>query len=117
MTLGRFITFEGPEGAGKSTAILGFKEKLINRGYKVVQPREPGSTLTGEMIRNILKFDASGEPLSVYCELLLFEAARAQLTERIIRPALEKGEYVLCDRFFDSTTAYQGYGRGLDIKK
>jgi dTMP kinase len=115
MTRGLFFTFEGPEGAGKSTQIKKFREKLESFGYQIVQPREPGSTPTGELIREILKHRKSGEALSPYCELLLFESARAQLTDNVIRPALERGEYVLCDRFFDSTTAYQGYGRGINV--
>lgn len=113
---GLFFTFEGGEGAGKSTQIRKFRGKLESLGHEIIQPREPGSTLTGEMIRDILKFEKSGEALSPRCELLLFEAARAQLMDNVIGPALKNGKYVLCDRFFDSTTAYQGYGREMNIE-
>jgi dTMP kinase len=113
---GIFITFEGPEGGGKSTQIARLAKRLRRLGRKVVCTREPGGTRTGEAIRNILQHDAAGESICPASETLLFEASRAQLVWKTILPALKKGACVLCDRFTDSTTAYQGYGRGLDIK-
>ncbi len=115
MAPGRFITFEGPEGSGKSTQIRRLAETLAARGIEVVCTREPGGTATGEAIRNILQHDAAGEPLADRAELLLFAASRAQLMEQVILPALGRGEWVLCDRFIDSTLAYQGFARGMDI--
>jgi len=112
---GKFITFEGPEGSGKSTQIRRLSETLEVQGIKVVCTREPGGTATGEAIRNILQHDAVGEPLGERAELLLFEASRAQLMEQVVLPALGRGEWVLCDRFIDSTMAYQGFARGMDI--
>jgi dTMP kinase len=113
---GKFITFEGPEGSGKSTQIRLLTEKLEEKGVEVVCTREPGGTAVGEAIRNILQHDAVDEPLSDRAELLLFTASRAQLMSRLILPTLEKGGWVLCDRFIDSTMAYQGYARGMDIE-
>jgi len=115
MASGRFITFEGPEGSGKSTQIRRLAEMLEARGIKVVCTREPGGTATGEAIRNILQHDAAGEPLADRAELLLFVASRAQLMDQVILPALGRGEWVLCDRFIDSTLAYQGFARGMDV--
>jgi len=112
---GKFITFEGPEGSGKSTQIRLLAEKLQSRGQEVVCTREPGGTATGEAIRNILQHDAVGESLGARAELLLFTASRAQLMEHVILPELASGHWVLCDRFIDSTLAYQGYARGMDI--
>ncbi|RKX43105.1 MAG: dTMP kinase [Verrucomicrobia bacterium] len=112
---GRFITFEGPEGSGKSTQIKRLVEKLEAQGITVLCTREPGGTSTGEAIRNILQHDAAGEPLGERAELLLFTASRAQLMDHVILPALTHGEWVLCDRFIDSTMAYQGFARGLPI--
>jgi len=112
---GKFITFEGPEGSGKSTQIRPLADKLEARGIDVVCFREPGGTATGEAIRNILQHDAAGEPLGERAELLLFTASRAQLMDQQILPALERGAWVLCDRFIDSTLAYQGFARGMDI--
>jgi dTMP kinase len=112
---GLFITFEGPEGSGKSTHAAGLARRLRERGLDVVETREPGGTPTGEAIRRVLQHDAAGEPISPVAEVLLFAASRAQLVSRVILPALERGAVVVCDRFADSTTAYQGYGRGLDI--
>ncbi len=113
--LGKFITFEGPEGSGKSTQIRLLVERLEAEGVAVVQSREPGGTSTGEAIRELLQHDAAGEPLGDRSELLLFTASRAQLMDRIILPALENGAWVLCDRFIDSTMAYQGFARGMDL--
>lgn len=115
MHQGRFITFEGPEGSGKSTQIRRLAKRIEAAGHKVLQTREPGGTPTGEVIRGILQHDHAGEPICPAAELLLFEASRAQLVGRVIRPALEQGVWVLCDRFTDSTAAYQGYGRGFDV--
>jgi len=112
---GKFITFEGSEGSGKSTQIRRLSEALEAQGITVVCTREPGGTATGEAIRNILQHDAAGEPLADRAELLLFVASRAQLMDQVILPALDRGEWVLCDRFIDSTLAYQGFARGMDI--
>jgi dTMP kinase len=113
---GKFITFEGPEGGGKSTQIRRLAERLKAQGHAVLTTREPGGTPTGEAIRGILQHDHAGEPICPEAELLLFEASRAQLVNHVILPALKKGLWVLCDRFIDSTTAYQGYGRGFDLQ-
>jgi dTMP kinase len=112
---GKFITFEGPEGSGKSTQIRLLAAKLEAQGIEVGCSREPGGTATGESIRNILQHDAVDERLEERAELLLFTASRAQLMKQVILPALERGQWVLCDRFIDSTMAYQGYARGMDI--
>ncbi|MDF7800503.1 dTMP kinase [Pontiellaceae bacterium B1224] len=112
---GKFITFEGPEGSGKSTQIKLLVEKLEKLGIEITCTREPGGTATGEQIRNLLQHDAAGEPLCDRAELLLFTASRAQLMDRIILPTLGNGDWVLCDRFIDSTMAYQGFARGMDI--
>lgn len=113
-TLGTFITFEGGEGSGKSTQLALLAEKLRAAGVDVVSLREPGGTAVGEAVRAIL-LDPEHHGLDASAELLLYEAARAQLVAEVIEPALSAGEVVLCDRFFDSTTAYQGYARGLDL--
>ena len=115
MTRGRFITFEGPEGAGKSTHLKALAEKLKARGIPVLTTREPGGTRLGELVRKILQFNEAGEAPVPTAELLLFLASRAQLVNNVILPALERGEWVLSDRFCDSTFAYQGYGRGMDV--
>ncbi len=112
---GQFITFEGPEGSGKTTQAWRLVERLTAHGIPVLQTREPGGTATGELIRDILQHGRSGETLCSEAELLLFSASRAQLVAGIIRPALARGEWVVCDRFFDSTTAYQAYGHGLNL--
>lgn len=114
MARGRFITFEGGEGCGKSTQTRLLAEALARDGVKVLRTREPGGTWLAEEIRRLLK-DQSEEAPCDRCELLLFLAARAQLVKNVIRPALEAGVWVLSDRFSDSTVAYQGYGRGLSI--
>ena len=112
---GCFITFEGVEGSGKTTQIRLAGEFLRDRGFPVVMTQEPGGTPLGQRIREILlnrgDFAISGE-----AEVFLFAAARAQHTETLIRPALEKGQVVLCDRFSDATIAYQAYGRGLSLE-
>lgn len=110
---GFFITFEGIEGCGKSTQIGLLGEYLRGRGIELISTREPGSTPVGEAIRDILLND-SGEGISPTAELLLYEAARVELVGSVIKPALDDGLVVLCDRFTDSTIAYQAGGRGLD---
>lgn len=112
---GRFITFEGGEGAGKSTQIGRLCERLESLGIEVVQVREPGGTALGEEMRRILA-DTKGDSPTDRAEALLFLAARAQLVEKKLLPALERGAWVVSDRFSDSTIAYQGYGRGLDVE-
>lgn len=114
---GRFITFEGPEGGGKTTQARRLIARLEAVGKEVLYTREPGGTRTGEAIRDILQHDAAGEPISASAEVLLFAASRAQLVSRVIQPALDRGAWVVCDRFADSTTAYQGYGRGFDVEQ
>jgi len=115
MPNGKFITFEGPEGSGKSTHIRLLADFLRERGVQVVLTREPGGTPTGEAIRGLLQHDGAGESPTNRTEVLLFLASRAQHVERLIKPALASGAWVLCDRFDDSTLAYQGYGRGFDL--
>lgn len=117
MKRGKFITLEGPEGSGKSTQAKQMIRQLAELGIEAMYTREPGGTELGEAIRNILQHDAAGEAPCERAELLLFEASRNQLVEKVIRPALEKGTWVICDRFMDSTTAYQGYGRGLPVEE
>ncbi len=111
---GLFITFEGTEGSGKSTQISLLAERLRRLGYAVRTLREPGGTPIGEEIRHTLKHSQDNDAMTPEAELLLMNASRAQLVREIIRPARERGEIILCDRFYDSTTAYQGYGRQLD---
>ena len=110
---GLFITFEGSEGCGKSTQIRRIAEKLRADGREVISLREPGGTPIGEQIRNLLQYDDDASAMTSEAELLLFAASRAQLVREVIRPALERGAVVLCDRFFDSTTVYQGVARAL----
>lgn len=111
----KFITFEGGEGVGKSTNIAFCKQLLEQQGYEVVVTREPGGTEIAEIIREQLLKKTHAERMSDVTELLLVFAARAQHVEASIKPALERGCWVLCDRFTDSTIAYQGYGRGLEL--
>src|SRR3974390_1339531 len=113
---GRFITFEGNEGSGKSTQISLLAARLRAMGQVVRVLREPGGTAIGEEIRHTLKHSQNNQAMTAEAELLLMNASRAQLVREIIRPALAAGEIVLSDRFYDSTTAYQGYGRGLDLE-
>lgn len=115
MKKGLFITFEGLDKVGKSTQVDRLVEYLESRKIKVILVREPGSTEISEQIRKILLDKDNSGKISPLTELLLYNAARAQLVESVIRPALENGEIVVSDRFYDSTTAYQGYGRGIDI--
>ncbi len=112
---GKFITFEGSEGSGKSTQIEWIKKYLFEKNKKILFVREPGGVAISEKIRKLL-LDVKNEGMSSSCEMLLYMAARAQLVDQEIIPALKKGMIVLCDRFLDSTLAYQGYGNGVDMK-
>src|SRR5919108_2406837 len=111
-----FITFEGSEGCGKSTQVQRLAARLENCDLPVLVTREPGGTAIGENIRELLQFDPHNAAMTPETELLLFEASRAQLVREIIQPALERGACVIADRFFDSTTVYQGAARKLDAK-
>ncbi|DAA95808.1 TPA: dTMP kinase [Candidatus Gastranaerophilales bacterium HUM_9] len=115
MKKGLFITFEGTDGCGKTTQIELLKRYLEEKGYKVVLTREPGAKGLGEKLREIL-LNYDGD-VSSNCESFLFLADRAQHIDMLIKPAIERGEVVLCDRHTDSTVAYQGYGRGLDLNQ
>ncbi len=111
---GRFVTFEGGEGAGKSTLVATLEARAREAGGEVVTCREPGGTPLGERLREALLGAPSTEPPDARAELLVFAAARAQLVAEVIRPALERGALVLCDRYGDSMVAYQHYGRGIE---
>ncbi len=112
---GKFITFEGSEGCGKSTQSKLLYQYLKRKGFKVVYLREPGGTRVSEKLRKIL-LDHKNDSMASMAEMLLYMAARAQVVNEIIAPALKKGKVIICDRFLDSTIAYQGYGLGIDIK-
>ena len=112
---GKLITFEGPEGSGKSTQIKLLANYLSGAGCEVVITREPGGTPLAEHFREILKHRHTHEKIHPSTELFLFEAGRAQNVNEVIKPALAAGKIVLCDRFTDSTIAYQGYARGQDL--
>jgi len=114
MSHGLFITFEGLDGSGKTTQIEAFIQHLENSGIAYQLFREPGGTIIGEKIRQIL-LDKNHTAMLPITELLLYSASRHQLTMNSIHPALQEGRVVICDRFYDSTTAYQGYGRGIDL--
>ncbi len=114
MAGGIFITFEGSEGCGKSSHIKALKDWFESKGFSCVVTREPGGTPLAEKIRGLLLERSSGEEMCSLAELFLFEAARAQHVEALIRPALAEGKVVISDRFYDSTTAYQGAARSLD---
>jgi len=109
-----FITLEGPEGSGKSTQALMLAQFLSDNGFSVVTTREPGGTSIGYQIRGVLH-DVANEEMESETEFLLYSASRAQLVREVIRPALLESKVVLCDRYADSSLAYQGYGRGLDL--
>lgn len=109
-----FISFEGPDGCGKTTQIILLGEYLTQQGYSIRQTREPGGTDIGEQIRAVVH-NTTNQEMAPRAEILLYSASRAQLVDQVIRPALEAGQIVLTDRFFDSTFAYQGYGHGLDL--
>ena len=112
---GKFITFEGIDGSGKTTQINLLEEKLSQQGISTLILREPGGTKLSEKIREIL-LDRENINLSPLAESLLFIAARTQLMEEKIKPSLERNQFVICDRYTDSTVAYQGYGRGLNVE-
>jgi dTMP kinase len=109
-----FVTFEGPDGSGKTTQIRLLRVYLREKGYPVCQTREPGGTSIGDQIRQVLH-DTTNTGMQATTEILLYSASRAQLVEEVIRPALARGQIVLCDRYAESTLAYQGYGRQLDL--
>lgn len=113
---GKFITFEGPEGSGKSTHIKRLAKFLEDRGINVETTREPGGTPLSEKIRNLIQHSEKNEEPCDRTELLLFLASRAQHVEEFIQPKLEAGTWILCDRFYDSTFAYQGCGRGFEME-
>jgi dTMP kinase len=112
-----FISFEGGEGAGKTTLINKLKDTLENQGYSVILTREPGGSLLGDAIRDLVLHRDKKMKMGSKAELLLFLSARAQHVEEVIKPALDSGKIVLCDRFYDSSVAYQGYARGLGPKE
>ncbi|NGX59378.1 MAG: Thymidylate kinase [Chlamydiae bacterium] len=112
---GHFVTFEGGDGAGKSSLIIGLHAALIERGHAVLQTLHPGGTEPGQIIRELVLHPH--EPVTPKAELFLFLADRAHQVEKVIRPALEEGRVVLCDRYNDSTIAYQGRARGFGIEK
>ncbi len=113
---GKFITFEGPEGSGKTSVIKAVKEYLSNEGYDILTTREPGGIKIAEKIRDII-LDKENTEMNAHSEALLFAASRSQhFTEKIV-PALKEGKIILCDRFIDSSLAYQGHARGLGIDK
>jgi dTMP kinase len=116
MQKGFFITFEGNEGCGKSTQVELLAQRLRALGHRARTLREPGGTPIGEEIRHTLKHSKNNHAMTAEAELFLMNASRAQLVREIIRPALTDGEIILCDRFYDSTTAYQGYGRQLNLQ-
>jgi dTMP kinase len=113
---GLFITFEGSEGCGKSTQVQRLAARLERDDYPYLLTREPGGTAIGEKIRNLLQFAPEGFGMRPETELLLFEASRSQLVKEVIEPALQRGLLVISDRFYDSTTVYQGAARRLDAK-
>jgi dTMP kinase len=114
---GLFITFEGTEGSGKTTQIAALAQRLRSLGHTVRALREPGGTPIGEEIRHTLQHSEANRGMTPEAELLLLNASRAQLVRQVIRPALAAGEIVLCDRFYDSSLAYQAHGRGLDYRQ
>lgn len=111
-----FITFEGLDLCGKTTQAEILIQKLKNSGFDITFVREPGGTRISELIRNIL-LDSQNKEMDPITELFLFSASRAQLVREVIIPSLNSGKIVICDRFYDSTLAYQGYGRGIEIEK
>lgn len=113
---GKFITIEGPDGAGKTTQVKKIYEYLTSRGRKVLVTREPGGTALGEKLREVLLSPAGESPVPE-AEALIYAASRAQLIKNVISPALLRGTCVLCDRFVDSSLAYQGWARGLGIEE
>lgn len=116
MSSGLFITFEGPEGSGKTTQIAAIKGFMISHGFEVVVTREPGGTMVGDKIRSILLGNETGA-LEPETEIFLMLAQRTEHLKKVIIPAVKSGKVLLCDRYFDSSMAYQGYGRGIDPDK
>lgn len=112
---GLFVVLEGPDGAGKSVQARGLADRLAEQGVAVTYSREPGGTMLGEQVRHIVN-DPGPTPRGPKADVLLYSAARAQHVEEVIRPALEAGEVVVCDRYATSTLAYQGYGSGVDLE-
>ncbi len=112
MRRGLFISIEGSDGSGKSTQLENIKKYYEDKGVKILATREPGGTEISEKLRSIL-LDKDNSEMSPIAEMMIYSASRAQLVDEVIRPALERGEVVICDRFIDSSIAYQGYGRGL----
>lgn len=110
-----FISLEGPEGSGKTSQLPGLAEFLRQQGFDLITTREPGGTSIGDQIRRVL-FDLENKGMNARSEILLFQASRAQLVDEVIRPALQSGKVVLCDRYADSTLAYQGYGHGVNME-
>jgi len=110
-----FVTLEGPEGSGKTSQLPRLAEFLRQKGFDLITTREPGGTSIGDQIRKVL-FDLDNKGMNPRSEILLFQASRAQLVDEVIQPALKLGRVVLCDRYADSTLAYQGYGHGVDMK-
>lgn len=115
MKKGLFITVEGTDGSGKTTQIRLIEEYLRHKGYKVVLTREPGGTNISEKIRSIT-LDAGNTEMGAITEMLLYASARAQLVSEVIKPAIDNGAIVICDRFIDSSLVYQGFGRGIDLE-
>jgi dTMP kinase len=111
----RFISFEGGDGSGKTTQVKALEQHLMNRGRSCVITREPGGTPLGQLIRRVL-LEAGKQPVASPTELFLYLADRAQHVQEVILPALNAGQIILCDRYTDSTLAYQGYGRGIDLE-
>jgi len=111
-----FITFEGPDGSGKTYQLAIFSDYLKDKGYPVLTTREPGGTSIGDQIRDVLH-DLNNTEMHPHTEILLYQASRAQLVEQVIVPHLKSGGIILCDRYSDSTLAYQGYGHKLNLKK
>ncbi|MBC8060197.1 MAG: dTMP kinase [Clostridiaceae bacterium] len=116
MKRGLLITFEGPDGSGKSTQVELLKKYLKDRGYEVIFTREPGGTFIGEKIRNII-LDNKNADMNAMCEALLYAASRAQLVSEIVKPAINAGKIVICDRFVHSSIVYQGIARNLGIER
>ncbi|RCX18278.1 thymidylate kinase [Anaerobacterium chartisolvens] len=115
MKKGLFITVEGMDGSGKTTQIELMSSYLKDKGYEVVLTREPGGTIIGEKIRNII-LDPHNSGMCDAAEMLLYASARAQLVREVIKPSVDSGKIVICDRFADSSYVYQGFGRGIDFK-
>ncbi len=115
MEYGKFITFEGTDGSGKTTQIKLLEEYIKNKGYELVLTREPGGTKVSELIRDLV-LDPSNSEIMPLTEMIMYSASRAQHVSQLIKPAIEAGKIVICDRFVDSSYAYQGNGRGVDLK-